>query len=177
MKYCSAVDLTKELKPSGEVRYEARKAEMNGLTVAQVPFSEFKDFYASIVTVKKSEETWNKLSKVHLAFLAKKDGMPVSGAAFMSHEKCVYYSMSVTDFSSPYSKGTGYFLQKEVMKTFKEMGYELYVIGLLAEAGDSKKLQDISSFKKKLGDIYLVEGEVFPFRSYTPADAGRGNFS
>lgn len=166
MKYCSAVDLTRELKPSKEVRYEARKAEMNGLEVFEVPFSEFKDFYTSIVSVKKSEETWNELSKMFFAFLAKKDDIPVSGAAFMSYEKQVYYSMAVTDFASPHSEGAGYFLQTEVMKVLKRGEYELYVIGLLAEEGDSQKLQDISSFKEKLGNLYQVEGEKFPFTSY-----------
>ncbi|MCX6787584.1 MAG: hypothetical protein NT108_00240 [Candidatus Kaiserbacteria bacterium] len=130
MKYCSIVDLTKELKPSKEVRYEARKAQMNGLVVSEVPFKEFKDFYVSIVSVKKSEETWNELSKTFFAFLTKKDGIPVSGAAFMSQGKHVYYSMAVTDFASPYAEGSGYFLQTEVMKIFKKKGYELYVIGL-----------------------------------------------
>lgn len=169
MKYCSAVDLTKELNPSKEVRYEARKAETNGLVVSEVPFSEFKDFYASIVSVQKSEEEWERLSKIFFAFVAKKDDVPVAGAAFMPYEKQVYYSMSVTDFASPYAGGAGYLLQTEVMKKFKEKGYELYVVGLLAEEGDSEKLKHISDFKKKLGDLYLVEGEKFPFSSYTPA--------
>lgn len=169
MKYCSVVDLAKELKPSKEVRYEARKAERNGLIVSEVPFAEFKDFYTSIVSVKKSEETWNKLSKILFAFLAKKNGIPVSGAAFMSHEKQVYYSMAVTDFSSPYAEGAGYFLQTEVMKDLKGKGYEQYVIGLLADESASKKQKDIASFKKKLGELYLVEGDAFPFTSYVPA--------
>lgn len=170
MKYCSAVDLTKELNPSKEVRYEVRKAEINGLEVFEVPFSEFKDFYISIVTVKKSEEMWNELSKMFFAFLVKKDGIPISGAAFMSYEKQAYYSMAVTDFSSPYVEGAGYFLQTEVMKDLKKKRYELYVIGLLAEEGDSQKLKDISSFKKKLGNLYWVEGEKFPFASYVPVE-------
>jgi len=168
MKYCVAVDLTKELNPSKEVRYEARKAETQELIVSEVPFSEFKDFYSAIVSVKKSEETWNELSKKFFAFVAKKDGIPVSGAAFMPHETQVYYAMAVTDFASPYAQGAGYFLQTEVMKALKKKGYEFYVIGLLAEKGDPKKLQDISAFKKKLGDLYLAEGEKFPFTSYTP---------
>lgn len=170
MKYCSVVDLTKELNPSKEVRYEARKAEANGLVVSEVPFSEFKDFYASIVSVKKSEEEWKRLSKIFFAFMAKRDGVPISGAAFMSHEKQVYYSMAVTDFASPYASGAGYFLQTEAMKSFKEKGYVLYVVGLLADKGDSEKLQHISEFKKKLGSLYIVEGEKFPFASYTPAE-------
>ena len=169
MKYCSIVDLTKELHPSKEVRYEARKAEQNGLIVTEVPFLEFKDFYTSIVSVEKSEETWNELAKILFTFMAKKNGIPVSGAAFQAHKKHVYYGMAVTDFASPYSEGAGYFLQTEVMKALKEKGYELYVVGLLAEPSDSEKLQHISDFKKKLGDLYLVEGEKFPFASYTPA--------
>lgn len=63
MKYCSVVDLTKELKPSKEVRYEARKAEANGLVVSEVPFSEFKEFYASIVSVQKSEKRGTNYQK------------------------------------------------------------------------------------------------------------------
>lgn len=168
MKYCVAVDLTKELTPSKEVRYEARKAEMNGIIVSEAPFSEFKDFYDSIVPVKKSEETWAELAKMFFAFVAKKDGVPVSGAAFMPYEKQVYYAMAVTEFASPYAQGVGYFLQTEVMKALKKKGYEFYVVGLLAEKGDPKKLQDISAFKEKLGDRYSVEGEKFPFTSYTP---------
>jgi len=169
MKYCVVVDLTKELVPSKEVRYEAHKAELNGLVVSEVPFSEFKNFYASIVSVKKTEEVWDELSKKHFAFIAKKDATPISGAAFMSYKKQAYYSMAVTDFDSPYAGGAGYFLQVNVMKALKEKGYELYVVGLLAEEGDSEKLQRISNFKKQFGVLYIVEGENFPFISYTPA--------
>ena len=169
MRYCSVVDLTRNPTFSKEVRYEARKAEKNGLRVSEVSFSEFKNFYAAIVSVKKPEELWNELSKTHFAFLAKKDGIPVSGAAFISHEKQVYYSMAVTDFSSPYAEGAGYALQTEVIKAAKKKGYERYVVGLLAEEGDSEKIKNISAFKRKFGERYIVEGEKFPFISYTPA--------
>lgn len=91
----------------------------------------------------------------------------MSGAAFMSHEKQVYYSMAVTDFNSFYAKGAGYFLQIEVMKALKEKGYERYVVGVLAGKGDAPKLRHISNFKKQFGNLYIVEGENFPFKSYT----------
>lgn len=189
MKYCSVVDLTKELAPSKEVRYEARKAQINGLEVSEVPFSEFKDFYTSIVSVKKSEEVWDELSKLHFTtYMAKKDGVPITAAAFLDRYfdrsnivkgisdihypddpvgREAYYSMSVSDFSSPYSKkGAAYLLQVEVMKALKEKGYERYVVGPLAEEGDSQKLQDISNFKKQFGEIYVVDSDIFPFKSY-----------
>lgn len=168
MKYCAAVDLTKERDPSAWVRRKLRKAEKYGLVVSEVSFTEFREFYTSIVTVKKTEEVWSELSKIHLAFLAKKDGVSISGVALMSYEKQVYYSMGVTDFSSPYAKEVGCLIHTEIMKFLKEKGYEMYVIGLLAEEGDSPKLQNISFFKKELGDLYLVDGEKFPFASYTP---------
>lgn len=167
MRYCSVVDLTKELRPSAWVRRKLRKAEQYGLVVSEVPFVEFKEFYTSIVPVKKVEEIWDQLSKIHFAFLAKKDGVPVSGIACMFYEKQAYYSMGVTDFTSPYAEQVGCVIQTEVMKIFKEKGYELYVVGVLAEEGDAPKLKNISFFKKQLGDVYAVEGDKFPFESYT----------
>lgn len=172
-RLASVVDLTHELNPSKEVRYEARKAQKNGVTVSEVPFSEFKDFYAAIVPVKKSEAVWDELGKTHRAYMAKKENVPVSAAAFLAHDKQVYYSMAVTDFDSPYAAGAGYLLQIEVMKMLKEKGYALYVVGVLAEPDEPEKLQQISAFKKKLGHPYFIEGDSFPFASYTPVTAGR----
>ena len=192
MKYCSIVDLTKELKPRADVRYKARVAERQGIMISEVSFQEFKDFYTSIVSVKKSEEVWDELSKIHFAaFIAKKDDMPITAAAFVDRYfdrdnivkgtsdlhypndpvgREAYYNMAVSDYSSPYSKRAAYLLQIEVMKSLKEKGYERYVVGVLAEEGDSQKLKNISNFKKQFGEIYLADGDMFPFRSYTPLD-------
>ena len=168
VKYCSAVDLTKELTFSKDVRYEIRAALKDDLYATPVPFSAFREFYESVVPVQKTDEVWNKLIETHSAFIAYHGDTPVSGAAFVSNGTQMYYSMAVTDFASPYAKHAGYLLQKEAMEHFKTSGCTFYVLGVLAREHDSEKLKQISQFKEKLGTRYVVEGEHFPFASYTP---------
>ena len=168
MNYCSVVDLTKELKPRRDIRYKARLSARQGVTIARVPFKEFKDFYVAHVSVEKTEERWNELEKMFFCYMAKKDGVPITAAAFQAYGKQVYYAMAVTDFASPYSKRASYLLQTEVMKSLQQKGYELYIVGLLYY-GDDQKLQRISDFKRQFGDVYFVEGDAFPFTSYMPA--------
>lgn len=171
MRYASIIELTKALSFRPDVRYKARVAERQGLTIVEVPFSEFREFYCSIVSVKKTDETWKTLESMFFTCLmAKMDDVPISGAAFSKEDTKVYYGMAASNFSSPYSKRAGYLLQTEAAMIFKERGFEMYVVGLLADDDDAEKLKNISAFKKQFGDLFLVEGEKFPFDRYVRHD-------
>ena len=168
MKYASIIDLREEYRPHKEVRRSARIAKKEGLTFEPVPFGEFKDFYASLVEVKKSEEKWKELGAEHFAYMVKKDGRPIAGLAFKTSGKDVYYSMSATDYSLPESAHAGYFAHHEMARILKEGGYRLYVIGSQDVYADKEKSKRLWEFKRKLGDLYQVDGsEFFPFTTYT----------
>lgn len=165
MHYCTVVNLKKELLFNKDVRYGARRARQQGIEIVEVPFSEFKNFYTSIVSVKKTNDEWVTLSKDRLAFMGKKGGVPVTAASFSPRGSQVSYSLAVSDFSSPYATYAAYLLQVEVIKELQRRGYEYYVLGKVATDHDTKKLRDVSKFKEQFGERYTVEGSEFPYRA------------
>jgi len=166
-KLCVAIDLTEEVVFNKEVRYEARAAERQGASVREIPFEEFKEFYASIVAVKKSEEEWRQLAQGRIAFGAFVGDELVSAAAIECAGTEAYYSMAVTNYSLTAAQHASYLLQTHIARALKERGFTRYVLGTQDTYADKEKSKRIWDFKKQFGQLCRVEGGQFPFASYS----------